>query len=621
MNVTSENMREKFDALADQLVTPPNATYPDGVTYKMLWSFAKKSRSTNERLIAAAKAGIPVGLSGPPGYGKTAMVLHFAKAMDARVIWISPSSSPDKFVLPGLGRREVDGDVYTYLDHLPIAELEDDGRPTVVIIDDAARHQPAVKQQHLQLMDPTPHIGPVEIPNVLLRVMTFNRVADGMDPLDPAIATRIITTDVSPESTGWQVFVADMFPETDCKELFKVHASFDPTLRLAVAPRKVVKIVRNLIRHGCGRLGLMIQDDTYERFIDANGDDVTDEVLSRFAEALGVSNRAMVDDPIERSLDDLVNHGENVLWVGGPGSGKSSKAYEGILARDPEAEILSVSMANESPENYALPMVRDGRIERELLEFFARPPKPGVNRYLLMHELRRAPEHTADMCLEILQERTIAGLPTNVHGILCTDNPSSIGGVAMDASMMDTAQADRFTVNIMVTPRSTGATSHLLRKYKSSENEQWAAIEQFVEWWDNLSSDEQDLFPIRALENAFLWWCEGQPLAEALPVYEGDRLALSFHELERRLADKPLVRIREVAKKVDHYVEVLTEQGPNAPEATEVYDAIDRADLVQLQEHKDLCKRIYPLLSQQAQLALVRKPGDLGTFWYDVLLK
>jgi MoxR-like ATPase len=591
---------------------PPTATFPDGVTVEDLVGMAGNTKSVVEKMLAVMESGLVGFLIGAPGVGKSALVRMLATIVSADVLYFGPNSSPDKYLIPGLGRGEAeDGSSYEFLDYLPEA-IVTSPNAKITYGNEVSRMYPSVQQQMLEVNGPKPRISGVDLPNIVGRFIDGNRVEDGVEPLDPALATRVVTIEVNPEATGWQYHVSAMFPDDDLTEVFRVHQNFTPEVRAQVSPRKVVKIVRNLRANGSGWPALMLRNSQREVFVDASGADVTAEVLDAFARALGTPNRDTLADPVDDALR-MVRDGGSAYIEGPPGIAKTSYSEARLHELDPDADILVVSMANASPEDWSQTMIVGGELQRRLLEFFARPVRAGVRKYVIFDEIGRAPDDVKDQMLELTQERTIGGRPTGVHGIVALNNTADVEGVGMDVTPLDTAQADRFDMNLKVTAADIPWESYLLTTYGQ-------AIEPFTEWWKDLSAKDQALYPLRCLEAAYKWWLAGMSLADTRPWYDGKPYDISFHELERALADRPLVKIREVASRADEFAAILA--GPNGQQTEEhlaVYDAFDRADIVQLREHRDACEKLMPLLSQQSKINLLRSAKSKRRFWLSVV--
>jgi MoxR-like ATPase len=594
---------------------PATATYPKGVTVADLVGMiaGSEKHSVLEKVLAALQAHVPLMLIGGPGNGKTALVNMVAKLIGAEAIWFSPNSAPSSMAVPGVARRKNEaGEEVDYIEYLLVDKMRSD-KPKIIVFDEISRMSEVMRQQALEVIAPPHAISGNVIPNVVGVLCTGNRVEDGVDALDPALATRLgATVEVRAAAMPWKYFVSAEFAEVDLTEAFRVHDRFDPVLREQVTPRKFRKLIWNLLNFGCGWTGLAMtgDDDSYEKFTDASGNDVTADVIRQLAEVLGTPNRAALADKTEALIAALTGHDRQTVYaVGAMGIGKTSYFRDEIMTRRPNAKVMVISMANAAPEDWMLTTIHQGTLKQTLLEFF----RQDGEKYLIADEVWRASEDVRDMLLEVFQEGTVGGIDAGLKGILALNNPRTIEGYSLDVGTPDTAQADRFTVNVKLTAQDIPWKSYIIGRYAE-------VSEHFVQWWDGLSARDQVLYPPRQLESAIRWYNTGMPLEDTKPWYDGMPLDISFLELERALADRPLVKIRDVAAKCEEYASELT--GPDGQTGSahrSVFDAFDRSDVVQLREHRAVCERLMPLLSQQAKINLLRSAKEKRRFWLSVV--
>lgn len=608
------------DAVLDDIYNlklEPNKTFPKGVDGHELFGPLGSGDALNIAaiLVAAMSAGaqgagedIVVNLVGAPGTGKTSIVNFIAKSLGADVVFFGPNAAPDSAIIPGIGKMTVNGEEVEYIDYILEEKLASD-RPKIIIFDELSRMTESMRQQALEVLGPKPRLAGHDLKNVVGRVVTGNRVDDGVDALDPALTTRVVTVPVRASAMPWKFFVAAEFSNHDLSGVFKAHDALEPSVREQVSPRKVRKLVWNLIHNGSAWPGLAMIDGEYEKFLDRNERDVTAEVVDAFAAALGTPNTKKLSDPLDRAIKAVIEHGQGVYVEGPPGIGKTSEIEARIKDARPDAKVLTISMATASPEDFSLVMIKDGKLKRQLNRFFEEEGE----KYLIADEVFRAPDDVMDCLLEIFQERTVAGRPTNIRGFFALNNPRNLDGYQLDVGEPDSAQADRFTMSISVTAQDMGFRGYLIKKYGE-------VAEHFIEWWDGLSAQNQALYNVRVLETAIKWYQLGLPLEMTKPYYDGLQLDISLLELERRLADRPMVRIKEVIANIDHYIAELSAPGGQNSEAHRaVYDAFDRADLVQLEPVKKDVVRLINLLSQQAKINLLRDKGERRKFWREVV--
>jgi hypothetical protein len=147
----------------------------------------------------------------------------------------------------------------------------------------------------------------------------------------------------------------------------------------------------------------------------------------------------------------------------------------------------------------------------------------------------------------------------------------------------------------------------------------------FIEWWqDDLDDAGRALVTMRGLERLIglhlaRQVIPGVVLEDGLP-YLRERVGVSLVELEARLSNQPMARLRQIVAKVDEFAETLARGEDAEPEAhATVYHAFTQAEISQLEEARDVCVRLLPLLAQQHQVSLMRQKGTRQAFWYSVL--
>ena len=595
---------------------PPTATYPKGVSLEDLYGPVGRDKrdSIPHLMLSAFQAGLPVHLVGAPGVAKTAMARAVAEMADATLVYFGPNSDPSTAVVPAIAKEVLpDGTVVEHVDFILEDALTGDN-PKVILFDELSRMPAEMRQTALELFGPIPRIAGHEIQGVIGRVSTGNRTEDGVDALDPALSTRLLTIEVDASVVPWKYHVSKNF-QKDLSKAFKAHDELDPFVRKQVTPRKMERLIWNIVHNGTPTPGLAIHESEHEKFVDKQGNDVTVKVLRALCEALDAPYVAELSDPIGSAITAVVEHGATVFVEGPPGVGKTSQIEAELRSRRPDAEVMVISMANAAPEDLALVMVQEGqRLKRQLNRFFA---SPAEQKFLICDELWRCPPYVRDMMLELFAERTLCGIPTGVTGIIGISNPVMIdGGYQLDVGTPDAAQADRFTMSVVVKAEDMAFAEYLAGKYGLE------TVEPFLDWWHSLSAVDQTLFNVRTLERAILWHLQGfNKLDLVLPWYAGQPLDLSLHELERRLAGRTVIRIREVMERHDYYVEELQKPGGQDSEThRQVFDAFDRSDLVSLKPHKAKIGELFPLLSQQAKINLLRQSKDRAEFWRSVAL-
>lgn len=595
-----------FATTIAELAFPTSATYPNP---------PKPEEFYDLDIVQAFLFGISTGerirFLGDPGTGKTAYVLWMAEQLGLQVVYIPAAQiSPEDLAVPMPTKRiGADGTEETVLDFLLYEALMTD-RPKIIVIDEMMRASTQVRNQLLELIQQG-RLADQKIPNLVTIFSMDNEGAENGITLKPdlAMVDRWQTIKVDPNKTPWRRALASTFASTDLTGVYKVYSRLTPRLRYLLSPRTLEHVIFCLLNGLPGVWGLGINAHGRCRLVDENSNDKTDDVLNDIAAALGVQNRDRVADPLEKALHTSFTQRKNLFIEGAPGSGKTAFIRE--EAEKTGADVLVLSAPVISPDNLTIPFPVDGKLEMMVMEWLTRPG----DKILVLDEIWRCSAATRNKLMEILQQRTIGG--KSIPDLVCVigiNNPKEIAGFKMDVGKADRAQVDRFFMSVAVEPTDVPAKAWLLAKYGEE-------AEPFIEWLeDDVDDLARVLITMRGLERMIKLSRHGMPLEWAKPYLDGEYVPVSLHDLEARLANRPLARLRHIAANIEQYEDLMSaEDGDNSQAQTEVYFALSRAELTQLEQQRDICVRLFRHLSQQNLINLLRPAGKRQSFWQQVL--
>lgn len=217
----------------------------------------------------------------------------------------------------------------------------------------------------------------------------------------------------------------------------------------------------------------------------------------------------------EEKLDFWYKHGFNVCFIGRHGVGKTAMInacferaglkpgdtylYFSGSTLDPWVDFVGVPREATDPVT--------GNVYLELVR-----PKPFANdrvEAIFVDEFNRAPKKVRNAVMELLQFKSINGKKfPHLKAVWTAINPDEDD--EYDVEKMDPAQMDRFQVSVVV-------------PYKP--NEGWFTTRYgerigraAVQWWTDLSADEQKLVSPRRLEYALTMWEAKGDMRDVLPM-------------------------------------------------------------------------------------------------------
>lgn len=596
-----------FATAIAELAFPVTATYPEQPKPEEFLDL-----DIVKAFLYAITSGTPFRFLGDPGTGKTAFVLWMAEEFGIEVVYLPAAVlSPEDLAVPLPHRLKNDdgSDGVMVLDFLVYNALMSPN-PKIIVIDEMMRATTQVRNELLELSQQG-RIADIVIPNLVTVLCMDNEGAENgiTTEADFAMVDRWATVKVDPNKTPWRRALAAVFANVDLSGVFKIYARLTPRLRYLLSPRTLEHVLWNLLNGNPGIWGIGINVHGRCLLVDENGNDKTVEVLNDIAAALGVQNRTTVADQLERALTSAISGRKNLFIEGPPGCGKTAFIRE--QAKLSGADVLILSAPVISPDNLTIPFPVDGKLEIMVMEWLARKG----DKILVLDEIWRCSTATRNKLMEILQQRTIGG--QDIPDLLCVigiNNPKEVAGFKLDVGKADRAQVDRFFLSVSIQPNDVPAKTWLRATYGEE-------AEPFIEWLeDDVDELGRAFITMRGIERLIGLARHGLPLEWAKPYMKGEYAAVSLHELEARLSKRPLARLRQIAANVEQYeAQMGGTDGDNTPAQAEVLIAFSRADLDQLEVHREVCVRLFRHLSQQNLISLLRPAGKRQGFWQQIL--
>lgn len=601
----------------------PNATFKKAptagdlmkldVVRAVLWSLASGQRFL---------------FKGDSGIGKTSFIKWMLGLLGYRLVYLpAPNMTIENImvVMPKFvqeaGRR--------VLEYWFLHKLKGDD-PKVILIDEIGRADRTLGNILMELIQEGTIAGR-PIPG-LVTVLAADNLANGVygkiNTLDLAQASRFATLELDSTSTPWQRALADRFPEVDLKDVFVVYSRLDPAQRVSFSPAVLENVLHAIQSDLPARAGLTMINSEYLPIMSTSGRDTTDEVLEAVCRALGVPNREIFPETVIPAIRWAFKEGIARLRAGAgrtfttlylegpPGTGKTAHikavaASEEILklaGEDVEAIYLSASATTPEDMCYPFPSEDDTDALEIILHGQYDNDRPKV---IIIDEVFRANRRTANSLMELTGEGSIGGREIRgLFAIIAINNPKEVAGYRLDVGKPDPAQARRFEVALTIIPGALPSSEFLLESYGEE------AV-PFVEWWkEDLSDLERLLVPPRALEMMIGFYAAGLELMWAKP-YLDEYVAVSLADLQTRLDSRPIARLRAIAEDVDKYYELLSDAEANPQAQAAVYIAFSRAELSQLEAHREQVIRLLEVLESQHRLNLVPRDGSnpKQAFW------
>jgi len=185
------------------------------------------------------------------------------------------------------------------------------------------------------------------------------------------------------------------------------------------------------------------------------------------------------------------------------------------------------------------------------------------------------------------QEWSLGGVPmTGIKAQIALCNPPVWQGRKMNVARNNIAQADRFTISIEIRPEDIPANEWLIATYGQD-------AETVLEWWkSDIDDAAREWVTKRSMERLIKLHRASLPLEKGL-IYlgEGEYAPVPLIDLEARLAQRPMARLKEIALNLDEWIAKLAkaddaEEGNN--DVDQVHQALALSELSQLQENMDV---------------------------------
>lgn len=609
MNEMGDLLKKLRSSFGDSFATnatfsaAPSATEFDGLNVVKAVCYAI---SSGQRFLLIGDAGI----------GKTSFLKWMLNLLEIEMVYIPAANvSIENLMVPfPVEDEEFGGKV---LDMRFYRQLMSP-KPKVVVVDEIGRADRDTGNTMMELLQEDSLAGEA-IPGLLTVIAMDNHA--GMDygrlnSLDFAQADRLATLVIDHNGTPWARALAASYANVNLAQVFSTYARQPIEVRRLLSPRVLDHLIYALSNDFPAVCALPIIMGERVKLTNATGNDCTDAVLGAMAAALGVANRARVPDIMDKALAAVIRDGINVFFEGSPGFGKTSKIKAFFAANDCDTPYYSVPAL--SPEDLHVPFPSaDGKVldimpQRKLIA----SSRPGRTKVAIWDEVCRGVRRTQNALMEIFQERTVGGQPIpGLAGNVGINNPKQVAGFKLDVGKSDMAQATRWTLSIQLSNTDTGWSGYLYDTYGEE-------ITTFIEWWqDDLDDLGRVLITPRTIERLFGLYKGGLPLEWGKAYVAGEYIAVALVDLQNRLDSQPLVRLRQIAAKVDDYESQLSAGEGNENAHLAVFMAFSKAELRQLEGNRDVCVRLMRVLAQQHRINLIRPGGDRQKFWHKVLLE
>ena len=576
------------------------------------------------------RSGTTVAIEGHAGTGKTSGSKAAAAARGRGLVYLSAPvlditslycSFPEK--LSDEQRTRV---------HTILASYFAQDRPFYVVVDDFRRITPSAQGAFFELMNEGKLAG-IQMRGLIGLLVIDNPMGEnylGVSGGDPAFETRFISLDVDANQTGWRAAQAVKYHDTDLKGLHEAWSGWDPSVRRTVSPRVLDHLIGVVLAGLPAELALPIAPTGRVKVLDAGGVDVTDKVLSTVHDKLGVPQPGR-DDLLARAFAAAFANGWNVHLVGPHGVGKT--AWTEARMDELGADMAYLSMAHVTPADLlvTVPSGPDG------IEVIPNEKLLATNdrKVIVMDEVFRSRPNIKGQMLELIQERSIGGIPTGAHMVVALNNPAKWGEFTYPVGKADEALCSRFQVNLFVTDEDVPWKDHLRSTYGDD------LVRPFLEWRaHSLNDTERAIVCPRVMEhmlqihqhNVASDATRQLPLDAAIPKgADGRRIPIRLHDLNRRLAGLQVLGFSRIVAESDDVLAKLASAGETeVDEATrlsleaEVATALQNAELFELEEHRELCGQLLMACSKAVRISVFRKAKESGDgsarqlFWAQV---
>ena len=608
------NTNETMAGLLKKVHDAMPATYGVNATYKHIPDSREFDR---QPLVQAVLHGIATGqpylIVGDSGIGKTSFLKWVLSMLGIQMVYIPAANvSVENLMVPFPIDDSDTGEAVLEMRFYAQLMTPD---PKVIVIDELGRAEPDLGNTIMELIQERSLAG-VEVPG-LQTVIGLDNLADGtygrLNTLDFAQADRVATVVMDHNGTPWPRALAAKYDTYDLTSVFDTYARQPLEIRRTLSPRVLDHMIYALLNGFPGETALPIIMGERVKLQTEAGIDRTDEIIDAVAAGLQVASRPNVHGIFDKALAAALNDGVNVYFESIPGFGKTQHITSWLGAQGAELDYFSAPVL--TPEDLHVPFPSaDGKsLELRPLRQLMAQKHPGAPKVIVLDEVYRASRRTSNALMEVQQERTIGGrtIP-GLRAVIGINNPKSAGGMKLNVGRSDMAQATRWTLSIQLSPSDTGWSAWLYATYGEE-------ITPFLEWWqDDLDDTARVLITARGIERLFGLYSAGLPLEWGKPYVNGEHVPVPLIELENRLARNPVARFQQIVTRLEEYEAKLREPDPVEVNLN-VFYALSKAELLQLERNRDACVRLMALMAQQHKISLLRAGGARQEFWMRVL--
>lgn len=567
----------------------PSATYPEveAIEEALLRSDAVRWMDF------AIKTKHPVQFISDPGNGKTSFVKGYAAAKGLKV-WHAhcPTLDMDQLSVP-IPQDTADGSDKV----LQPSVLNDVLEADLILLDETRRAKDSVRNAVMEMLQEK-SIGGVPLKEGVSFIVANNWASESgvmSAGVDLAQESRYITIELKDRDLPWQVALGATFADTDLTDVFDTYNTLErdfPGVSKYLSPRTLEHILWNILNDLPGELGLPLMAGPREWLRNDAGDNVTDEVMARFAAAVGKPFRKSQPGVAREAILKAIDAGVNVMVQGDPGIGKTS--WITSVLREKNINSLYWSLQNVSPDEHVVPFPgKNNRLDFMLSQVVK--PLDGAEYVLVGDEFYRAKPAVLNMMLEMTQGATLGGQDIPLRSVVAMTNPREVNGMKMKVNKPDRAMADRFFVSVDVTEGDIPANEYLMEKYGDIAS-------PFIEWWkEDIDNAGRTLITKRTLEKmimVFQEFSDPDELEKVKPYMKDEYVPVPLHDLKLRLSKRPVARLKAILEKKDEYVERLAAKAADGGAADQqahiqVYQAISRAENSEVEKaHDDLVELV-----------------------------
>lgn len=548
------------------------------------------------------------------------------------------------------------------------------GTPFILCVDDSLKAPKIVQNQLMQLAQEW-RLGSFDLRDEgCVGVVFLDNIGseDGFDIEDIPQADRYITmhADFQVMGHGNKLYLARKYANTDLKELFKYIETLGGSIRKTLSWRGIDHMIDVTLEGLPGEWAIPKTDGRLALKRTKDGKDLTEEVVSGFAKALGVRRvkESDLDQPAVRLVEAALKHNWTVRVEGPPGIGKTEMVKSAIQAAG--LKMVSFSMPLTDWDTQVCPIPD----ERGLIMMLNERLKDETPKVIFIDEHNRPKDGLAmSRAMEVTHDRTLGGVPIpNVRAVIAAENPEEWLGHKLDTQPSSMAQADRFVASYIVNPNDPLAGINPypwlieeLPKKMAEEDPQWygdqvdwlkGVAEQVVEWHKSDIDDEGRAWVsprtlerfIRAhaseklvmtklpgykenphyLEHCLVWLASIAEADEDTGIGVHGAAPVSLTNLAVRLSGQEVIGLKELSLNIDMWEERAKvayedgqEEGASSEDLERLLMIFHNAEVSQLEEHKETVQRLFRYLRRSMLSTLVcSKDPNAQNFWTQMIL-